>query len=256
MLGHESDVNSPNFKADAICLMTAIGCFKQNSCNPGLNANFLFSINTDGVGGWSCSRLRRTLGTTGGAGGGVSGARIEQVAGHSVVLVRLKIGKVSEVFCKGQGNNSLHSLVKLLRYHLVVELNLVVVLHQLLNLDDRLCLDLVLVQQRLRHDGRRRFTFYRRRLDISLVVVHRVHVQRLVQFHFRVDRLLALELLENVLSECCCEIALRQKCLELLVTDICEDNSRLDNVIDKKREVKKCMKTSTDPARGDKCWNL
>lgn len=33
----------PNFNAAARPLTTAIGCFKQNSCNCGLNACFLFS---------------------------------------------------------------------------------------------------------------------------------------------------------------------------------------------------------------------
>lgn len=90
--------------------MTAIGCFKQNSWSCGVNAFFLFSRNTDGVGGWSCSRASFCLGTSGGVGGGVSGARIEHVAGHSAVLVPL--GKKIESNISPQRN--------LMKTHLIV----------------------------------------------------------------------------------------------------------------------------------------
>uniref|UniRef100_A0A182VGT1 Uncharacterized protein n=1 Tax=Anopheles merus TaxID=30066 RepID=A0A182VGT1_ANOME len=77
--------NSPrsSFRAAPSCLTTAIGCFRQNSCSCGLNASFLFSKNTDGVGGWSCSRVSRVGGQSGGQGGGASADRTEQTAGTS-----------------------------------------------------------------------------------------------------------------------------------------------------------------------------
>uniref|UniRef100_A0A182U5Y5 Uncharacterized protein n=1 Tax=Anopheles melas TaxID=34690 RepID=A0A182U5Y5_9DIPT len=72
-----------SFRAAPSCLTTAIGCFRQNSCSCGLNASFLFSKNTDGVGGWSCSRVSRVGGQSGGQGGGASADRTEQTAGTS-----------------------------------------------------------------------------------------------------------------------------------------------------------------------------
>ena len=48
---------------------TAIGCCRKNSCNWILNASFLLSKKTLGVGGKSCSRVKRTEGTSGGCGG-------------------------------------------------------------------------------------------------------------------------------------------------------------------------------------------
>jgi hypothetical protein len=43
-----------------------------------------------------------------------------------------------------------------------------------------------------------------------------------VKFRFGVNRLFILNLLQDVLSECCCEIALREKGLKLLITNIYE----------------------------------
>lgn len=71
----------PNFNAAASPRTTAIGCFKQNSCNCGLNACFLLSKCTDGVGGNNCSRVKRCGGQSGGDGGGASGANIEHGGG-------------------------------------------------------------------------------------------------------------------------------------------------------------------------------
>lgn len=79
----------PNFNADANCLTTAIGCLRQNSCNWGLKACFLFSRNTDGVGGCNCSRVSRCVGISGGAGGGESVDSIEHVAGVSLTSIVL-----------------------------------------------------------------------------------------------------------------------------------------------------------------------
>lgn len=60
-----------NFKAFAKPLTTAIGCFKQNSCNCGLNACFWLSKYTEGVGGRSCWWFNFIDGGSGGTGGGV-----------------------------------------------------------------------------------------------------------------------------------------------------------------------------------------
>lgn len=66
-----------NFNADAKPLITAIGCFKQNSCNCGLNACFLLSKYTDGVGGNSCWWFNFIDGGSGGVGGGAVSDIIE-----------------------------------------------------------------------------------------------------------------------------------------------------------------------------------
>lgn len=63
-------IDLPNFKAAAIPRTTAIGCFKQNSCNCGLKACFLLSIYMDGVGGNNCSLVNICGGGSGGDGGG------------------------------------------------------------------------------------------------------------------------------------------------------------------------------------------
>lgn len=69
---------------------TAIGCLRQNSCSCGLNACFLFSKCTDGVGGNNCSRVNLCGGQSGGFGGGASGDNTEHGDGASIVFVFLK----------------------------------------------------------------------------------------------------------------------------------------------------------------------
>lgn len=76
----------PNFNADAMPRTTAIGCLRQNSWSCGLNACFLFSRWTEGVGGKSCSLVKRCGGQSGGAGGGASCVNIEQAPGASLQL--------------------------------------------------------------------------------------------------------------------------------------------------------------------------
>lgn len=91
-----------------------------------------------------------------------------------------------------------------------MKLNLVIVLYQPLNLQNGLRFDLMLVQQRLSHHCRSRLTLYRWRFQVPLiVVVHRIDIQRLVKFRFRIRRLIVLELLQDILSESRCEITLR-----------------------------------------------
>lgn len=80
----------PNFSAAANPLTTAIGCFKQNSWSCGLKACFLFSKCTDGVGGKSCSRVKRCGGHSGGHGIGASFAKIEQGGGCSLLFKDLQ----------------------------------------------------------------------------------------------------------------------------------------------------------------------
>lgn len=101
----------------------------------------------------------------------------------------------------------------------MVELNLVVVLNQPLHLHNRFRLDLMLVQQRLRHHRRGGFALDSRRLYVSLIIIYCI-VQRLLQLRLRVDGLVGLELFKDVLGKRCGEITLRQQSLELLVTDI------------------------------------
>ena len=81
--------NLPNFKAAAIPRTTAIGCLRQNSCSCGENACFLLSKWTDGVGGNSCSRVKRCGGQSGGDGGGASHDNIEHGCGGSLLSIDL-----------------------------------------------------------------------------------------------------------------------------------------------------------------------
>lgn len=87
----------PILSADAIPRTTAIGCFKQNSCSCGLNACFLFSKCTDGVGGSNCSRSNRCGGQSGGAGGAASQDNIEHGAGGSLQSVNLHGKKLEKL---------------------------------------------------------------------------------------------------------------------------------------------------------------
>lgn len=74
-----SVLNLPSFRAAARPLTTAIGCLRQNSCSCGLNASFLFSKYTEGVGGRSCSLVSRCCGGSGGCGGGALSDRMLQL---------------------------------------------------------------------------------------------------------------------------------------------------------------------------------
>lgn len=82
-------VSLPNFRAAAIPRTTAIGCLRQNSCSCGENACFLLSKCTDGVGGNSCSRVKRCGGQSGGDGGGASHDNTEHGCGGSLQSIDL-----------------------------------------------------------------------------------------------------------------------------------------------------------------------
>lgn len=76
---HFPTLHLPSLRAAARPLTTAMGCLRQNSCSCGLNASFLFSKYTEGVGGRSCSRVNRCCGGSGGWGGGALSERMLQL---------------------------------------------------------------------------------------------------------------------------------------------------------------------------------
>lgn len=93
MEGSQSNANRyiPILRTAAMPRTTAIGCLRQNSWSCGEKACFLLSKWTDGVGGNSCSRVKRCAGQSGGDGGGASHDSTEHGAGGSLLFIVLQM---------------------------------------------------------------------------------------------------------------------------------------------------------------------